>query len=642
MHSESTPARVLRWLGLGVLALSLLFAAALLLFDWNMVRPYLSAWVSGQTGREFTVQDLEVDLSLRPTVTLNQVTLENAEWGLARPMLTARLIQVRVDLRRLLHGEVILPHVRLEGANLLLQRAGDGQSNWDFVPGPLTTGPSVEPVLPKERPELPRVDRFRVGGLEVDYRSPAYEADLNLNRVQGRLGGGPGAIWAAGSGTLRDKPLEFSLRGGDLQTLRSPDARFPVAVDASLGDARLDAQGTILDPLGVGGLDLNVTMSGADLANLHAVIPLPLPSTPVYRLKTQIQRDRLVWNLRNLSGAIGRTDLSGDLSIDLKGERLGLRGELSSRQVVISDLQGIVGAPPRRPDLRPDRLFPHRPIHGQYLEAADVRIRYQADEISGLDIPLTSVTGDILLQNGLLTMRIEQAGVAGGSASGTLRLAAEPRPPGATVDMRFSGIRISQLLPTNAFIDASSGRISGHAELTGAGASVAGLLGESNGSVYLAMSGGSLDNAFIEAIGLDVAELLLVLSEEGSASPIRCAAGIVRIKDGIARPDPFVIDSRDSLVEVTGQVNLETEALDLKVEAHAKDPSLFTAQGAIDLTGTILSPRVGIDPGTAIGQALGAAALAALVNPLAAVAAFIDPGTAEDAACGALLQKVRK
>lgn len=641
MSSKSALVRALKWLGLGLLALFLLLVIAVLLFDWNTARPYLAAWVSGQTGREFSAQDLDVDLSLQPTITLRGLEVENAEWGLSQPMLTADSVEAQIDLRGLLRGEVVLPSVRLDGADLLLQRNAEGKSNWDFIPGPLAA-PAVEPIVPEERPEIPRLGRFNITDLQVDYRSPAFEADLDLDRMQGRMRSGAEGVRAAGSGTLEGQPLEFSVQGGDLQTLRSPDDPYPVSLSASLGQMDLDAQGTIQDPLGVRGLDLNVTMSGADLANLHPIIPLPLPSTPVYRLQTGIQRDGPVWTLRKLSGAVGQTDLAGNLSIDLGGERVELRGALSSEQVRMSDLQGLLGAPPRAPDLRPDRLFPHRPIRAQYLGAADMHIRYQADTVTGMKIPLTSITADLNLEDGLLRMKIEKARIAGGSASGNIRLASESEPPEAAVDLRFSGIQVSRLVPATPFVDATSGTVSGHAELSGAGASVAGLLGDSNGTVEFAMSGGTLDNTIVEAIGLDVAELLFVLGEEGDPSPIRCAAGIIGVKDGTARPNPLIVDSRDSLLEVTGQVNLETESLDLEIEAHAKDPSLFTAQGAVTVGGTLLSPEIGLAPESAVGQAIGAAALAAIAGPLAAVVPFIDPGTAEDAACGALLKRARE
>lgn len=638
MNFRSASARLFKWVGLGALALILILMLALLLLDWNTARPYLATWVSGHTGRDFSVGNIDVDLSLKPRFSLRDVKLDNAEWGRDEAMLTADSLDVRVDLPALLHGEVVLPSVRVDGARLLLERTPDGRNNWDFIPGPLAA-PAVEPVLPEERPEIPRIGRLIASDIRVDYRSPAFEADLNLDRLQGRMRGGTEDVRLGGSGTLEGKPLDFTLRGGNLSTLRGPDEPYPISVNTSLGRMNFDARGSIRDPLGVRGLDLAITMDGADLSNLHPVIPLPLPPTPTYRFRTGLKRDGLVWILQDLAGAVGRTDIAGDLRVDLGGKRPTLRGSLSSDGVHLPDLRGILGIEPRRPDPRPDRLFPHQGFNMGPLQAADMQLDYRAGNVSGTALSVSNLAVDLSLQGGLLQMQLEHANFAEGTVSGNIRLQSGAEPPKAALDFRFSGARLSELVPQTPLLDASSGKISGHGEISGSGNSVAQMVGGADGLVEFAMSGGTLDNTIVEAIGLDVAELLLVLGEDGTPSPIRCVAGIVRVDDGIARPAPMIVDTRDSLIEVTGTVNLQSEALNLAIEAHAKDPTLFSAQGSVSLGGTIISPQVGVSAGPAVGQAIGAAALAALINPLAAIVPFIDPGTAEDAACGPLLRK---
>jgi hypothetical protein len=50
---------------------------------------------------------------------------------------------------------------------------------------------------------------------------------------------------------------------------------------------------------------------------------------------------------------------------------------------------------------------------------------------------------------------------------------------------------------------------------------------------------------------------------------------------------------------------------------------------------------VGIEGGAVAGQVGLAAALGALISPLAALLPFVDPGLAEDANCGALISSAR-
>ena len=53
-------------------------------------------------------------------------------------------------------------------------------------------------------------------------------------------------------------------------------------------------------------------------------------------------------------------------------------------------------------------------------------------------------------------------------------------------------------------------------------------------------------------------------------------------------------------------------------------------------------PKIGVQAGKALEQAGGAAALGALLTPLAAVLAFVDRGLAKDADCAALLQQAEQ
>jgi hypothetical protein len=51
---------------------------------------------------------------------------------------------------------------------------------------------------------------------------------------------------------------------------------------------------------------------------------------------------------------------------------------------------------------------------------------------------------------------------------------------------------------------------------------------------------------------------------------------------------------------------------------------------------------LGVAPGNAVGQGGVAIGLGALLSPVAAVLAFIDPGLGKNADCGALLQEARE
>ncbi|HZT55395.1 MAG TPA: AsmA family protein, partial [Burkholderiaceae bacterium] len=110
-------------------------------------------------------------------------------------------------------------------------------------------------------------------------------------------------------------------------------------------------------------------------------------------------------------------------------------------------------------------------------------------------------------------------------------------------------------------------------------------------------------------------------------------------------PRVFVLDTRDSTIWVDGSISLATEALELRVVTTPKDFSPLALRTPVLVRGTFANPRVSVDKGK-LGTRLGAAALLALVNPLAALIPLMDVGDSADAqrgadACRALSQRIK-
>ncbi len=62
---------------------------------------------------------------------------------------------------------------------------------------------------------------------------------------------------------------------------------------------------------------------------------------------------------------------------------------------------------------------------------------------------------------------------------------------------------------------------------------------------------------------------------------------------------------------------------------------------SITVRGPLTAPNVGVDAGSLITQGGAVGVLAAVIAPVAALFAFVDPGLAKDANCGALIAGAR-
>jgi uncharacterized protein involved in outer membrane biogenesis len=186
------------------------------------------------------------------------------------------------------------------------------------------------------------------------------------------------------------------------------------------------------------------------------------------------------------------------------------------------------------------------------------------------------------------------------------------------------------------------GELDGRIRLEGSGRSVDELLATADGQIGLTMTGGSIDSLILEAIGLDIAESLLVLFDSADQAeedkvPIRCAIANLEVAQGVATAQPIVIDTTDSKITVDGTIDLRNETLDVLVQSHPKDASLLSANQPIHVDGPILSPSVNPAPGETENEALGW-----LLAPLAALVPFFDLGGEEDSPCGQLVAQAKE
>ena len=185
-----------------------------------------------------------------------------------------------------------------------------------------------------------------------------------------------------------------------------------------------------------------------------------------------------------------------------------------------------------------------------------------------------------------------------------------------------------------------TGRALGRARLEGPGASVHDFAASSKGTISLVVPQGRMREAFAELMGIHVLAGLLKM-DDASTAEIRCAVADFTVSGGKATARTFVIDTSPVLARGSGTIDLGAETLNLRIDGETKEARLVRLWAPILVEGPLRSPKVDVDRGAVAAQAGVGGLLGALVNPFAALAAFVDPGLAEDANCGALISSAR-
>ena len=178
-----------------------------------------------------------------------------------------------------------------------------------------------------------------------------------------------------------------------------------------------------------------------------------------------------------------------------------------------------------------------------------------------------------------------------------------------------------------------TGHLNGEARVAGQGKSTAAILGSLRGGVRMQLIDGTISHLAVEAAGLDIAQGLGVLIKGDDALPVQCFVVDLVAEQGVLRPRVLVLDTRDSTLWIDGSLSLATEAIDLRVVVTPKDFSPLALRSPLHMRGSFADPSVSLEKGP-LGTRLGASALLALINPLAALIPLIDIGSSADSKRG--------
>jgi len=436
-----------------------------------------------------------------------------------------------------------------------------------------------------------------------------------------------------GGGTWRGN--RFSMEGVAESPLALAQTGEPyrIALRGSAGATHASVRGTLTNPFQFRQFDLQLALRGDDLEDLYPLLGLAMPPTADYAFDGRLRRDNQVWRYTGFNGTVGNSDLSGDVRVDVSGERPDFHARLVSKQLDFDDLSGFVGTPPDEPDPAPTRLLPETPYNLTKLRAMDADVVLKAQHVEAPPLPLDDMDAHLKLEAGLLRLDPLNFGVAGGDVRSTIRMDARQERIDTRADIAVRGVELARLMPNAALAEQALGRIGGDMDISGHGNSIAAILGSANGDIALGMGSGRVSNLILELAGIDIAEALRFLLTGDRQVPIRCAFADFSVEDGLMRTRALAFDTSDTIILGEGTINLQDETMDLLLRPRPKDRSLLSLRSPLRVSGTFVDPSFRPDM-KALGLR-GAVALAlGSISPPAALLATIETGPGEDSGCG--------
>ena len=632
MSATRTRPKIWKW---ATLAAVLLIAAGIALFQWNWLRGPIGSAVQQKTGRPFVIAgDLDVGLFRGPLIRMKDVRFDNPAWAEGPHLITAREAEFTIDFAALLEGRLVFPYVRLSEPEVSLQRSADGQRNW------------VLQVTDDGTAQAPEIHQLSIDHGVLRYLDAIEHANM-IAQVSTEPERADRPTKIVFSGTYRKRPLKGEAHSAPVLNLRNTDQPFSLWLRVASGDTILETDGEFTDFAHFGKVDARLKIRGSDWWRLYPLIPLPLPHSPAYSFDGRLKHAGDETTYENFSGRVGSSDLSGTGTYVRREPRPLLKATLQSRVLDLKDLGPLIGARPQAAQAaqRPvaaGKVLPSEPFNLERLNRMDADVTLKAKQLRRPnELPLDDLATHLRLEKGVVGLDPLRFGIAGGEIDSAITLDARQDPIRTQANIRLKNAHLSQLFPTVKLMKESAGRVGANVQLSGRGNSVAAMLGSASGEMGVAMSGGELSNLMIEYVGLDGGEALKFLIRGDRNTPIRCAVGSFKVRDGVATSQALVLDTEDTNIGGAGTINLKDEIVDVTLRPEPKDRSILVARAPIRLHGRLAHPDVSVNKG-AIAARAGASILLGMLHPLAALIPLIETGPGKDSDCATLLASVDK
>lgn len=558
---------------LGTVAATLLLGLLVLaLFPWGALRGIVTREATERFGRPVTIGAVErVDtIGFHPVIAIRHLRISQAAWAGSGDFARVDTAKVRFSAWALLTGDFRIETVEARGLRLALVRDRNGRTNWSR-PGRRESGGGATDLQ-----DLTLTDSI------ITYRDAKQDRTATV-----RFAADPDTgLRAEGRGSIRGADVAIRVTGAPVRPGPWP---FTAIIDGPALAMR--AVGRMDRALDTNAMTLDLTARASDLKLIDAVVEAGLFRTRPVQLSAHVRHQRPVWTITDLKGTIGRSDLTGRITVDKSTDRTKLDGEITSRQFDFDDLSSAEGraeaaALERR--IGP-RLVPNTRIDISKIDSTDGTIRFKVGRIVSAQgpSPITAMAGRLVLDHQLLRipeLRLNLTeGVVRGSAQVDQRGGATR--PTLTLDLRLSDASVVSLAGGGGDF---TGRVSARAQLTGAGETIRDAIGRSRGFIGLVVRNGTLPDRYAAALGFDAGRMLV--AGDDSTAGLRCLVLRLNMRDGTGRVDPLVLDTTRSKLEGTGTVRFPEERIALRLTGAPKGDAILRLDGAALMNGTIRQP----------------------------------------------------
>jgi hypothetical protein len=346
---------------------------------------------------------------------------------------------------------------------------------------------------------------------------------------------------------------------------------------------------------------------------------------------------------------VGETDLIGQLSGTMNGERPALRAEIYSPLFRFADLGLVpraddptelvpsVPEPPAEKDEPADELvFGEAPIAFELLTTFDLDLDVMLDDIEGVRLDIDTAEARVDLVDGLLLVEPLSFVFVGGRLDLTLQVDASQDIPTLRLGLAADDVDLGDFLLQTDVEVPLDGELDLLVDLSASGRSPRALASSLAGKFDLAIERGHVRTSLLRLTTTNPVSWLFTEAARQGYSELNCSILRFDVQDGVAESEVVLLDTPNVLALGDGRIDLRNEMIDIDVRPRAKRRRLIAMSTPFAIRGPLRGPSVEISTGGATVRSAGEVLLSPL-NLLGSLLPFVsDRGRDEDNPCLAL------